>query len=170
MSMAQQDQFGARLKRINAGKTTAWTVPGEGLATRGQEVRMASGTKLTARRAKKGGLFALFMAPLSAALAVVAGHWVAHTYLGPEGLVPQDYLELAGPFLSAHAVALVLSGLFILIFDLTTKLRLVLHLAVFATLLLNEHELVRLAPEIYSALYPADWVAEMSARPSQLAF
>lgn len=170
MTMAQHDQFSARLKRINSGKTAHWTVPGEGLASHRQEARIAQNAPgKTWKRAKApGGILMLPIAILTGAVAVVAGRWLTFSYLGADGPLGVDLAEMAGPFVADIALAAALSVLFMLIFALTSKLRALLHLAAFGAVLFYEHELVRQVPDLYAMLYPPSWVAEMLAIPSVL--
>ncbi len=170
MSWAQQDQFAKRINRISSGKTTHWTVPGGGLASRKQEGRIASGTRLGTRK-PSGVLKDMAMMPLAlvvGALAVVLGRWLRFAFLGAEGPLEVDLAEFLDPVLADLAVPLVLALGVGLILGLNTLKRAAALTAGFVAVLYYEHELVRVAPDLYAAFYPPAWISDMLSRPSIL--
>jgi len=171
MTVAQDGQFQARIGRITSGKTTAWTIPGEGLASLSEERHVIAGA-LRRRSTQADGSTGLGVSTLMAlpagAVSVMAGRWLSFNEIGPEGRIPVDLAAMTGDFLAGLVVPLMLALALVLVFSVRTWLRAGLFLAGFALVYLGEQDLARLMPEAYAMIYPPEMLADLHATPAFL--
>ena len=76
--------FAQRMETIKSGKTTSWTVPGQGLASASDERSFLrkSGHKMAARSThKRINPFMYLLALVAGAVSVIAARWIDFTYL-----------------------------------------------------------------------------------------
>lgn len=161
--------FQQRMKKINSGNTTSWTVPGEGLAELRDEQRFLAkaNVKMRAKSTqKKTSLLKYALALLVGALSVIVARWVDFTFLetalsfaAEKGVNAAD---VADAIPTSLVLAVAISGLAMLILGLR-KSSLLVQVAGFFAAFLFEADLVALAPDLYAKFYPPAWVADMLA-------
>jgi len=167
--------FTDRLKKINSGKTTSWTVPGEGLATRRDEASFLR--KANVKMAKRStqnrrGPFRYLLAILVGGISVIVGRWLDFTFLdtfmgfaSDRGVDAASVLD-ALPTSLALAVLISIVAMFIL--GLRSKQTVPLQAAGFVGAFLFEADLVALAPDVYARFYNPAWVADMIEKATLL--
>lgn len=161
--------FSERLNLIQSGKTTCWTVPGEGLADVRDErsfLRKSKVKRATRSTQKRTNPLVWLVAAVSGAVSVIVARWVDFTFLdtalafaSEKGV---DAASMIGDIPTSLVLALLLSGMAMLILGLR-KSALHLQTAGFIGAFLFEADLVALAPELYAKFYPPSWVADMMA-------
>lgn len=176
--------FSERMDKINSGKTTSWTVPGEGLASVRDEqsflrkCRANAPKKTSAKPAKRStqkrrNPLRYVVALVAGAVSVIAARWLDYTFGGQLAEFVNGYgLDLAlvtGKVPMALAIAAILSLVAMLCLGLRGKAGLALQATGFLGALVFEPDLVALAPDIYAYLYPPDWISSMMAQASLLA-
>ena len=162
--------FAERLDKINSGKTTAWTVPGQGLADTQDERRFLAkaGMKKRVRstQAKRGGLLLYASALLSGAVSVIVARWLDFTFLDDAmAFAAQKGVDLADLLTgvpTSLALAITLSLVSMLILGLR-KSAIHVQTAGFIGAFLFEADLVALAPDVYAKFYPEAWIVDMMA-------
>lgn len=171
MTMAtQHDAFQERLDRIVRGKTSNWTVPGEGIAKPGQEHKIAALNvhRKVVKKKNPLGPKPLIMLPLALILGIVvvlAGDWVTLTWLTADGPLGFDPVEAFGPEIGSLTAAAAMSA--VLAFGLQLKgLRFWVHIAGFAFAALYTAEIVQFAPALFEAYFPGAWMADMLSAPN----
>lgn len=171
MTMASQhDSFHSRLDRIQRGKTSAWTVPGEGIAKPGQEHRIAA-LNVQRRVVKKKnplGRKPLIMLPLAFILGVAIvlfGDWVTMTWLTADGPVGLDPIEMFGPEAGRLTAAGVMSALTCMGLRLGGA-RFWVHAAGFAFAVVYTAEIVQFAPDLFAPHFPGWWMSDMLSAPN----
>ena len=167
--------FAQRMDRINSGKTTSWTVPGEGLATvrdersflRKSSVKMARKSTQSKRSPVK-----YLMALAVGAVSVMAARWIDFTYLdtamafaAEKGV---DAAAIIGNVPTALSLAVLISVVAMFILGLGSKQTVPLQAAGFVGAVLFEADLVALAPDVYARFYPPSWIADMMANATLL--
>lgn len=164
--------FEERLKRIESGYTTCWTVPGEGLAEIQDERRFLSrsAVRMRAKSTQKRRFSPWFLLALPAgAISVIIGRWLVFAFQGDIlRMAAQRGIDLSTAFISLP-IALFLSALICMAASFAigqSRARIMLLLAGFFATLKFEPDLVALAPDIYATFYPSHWVADMAATAS----
>lgn len=167
--------FAERMNKINSGKTTAWTVPGQGLATLRDERSFLkkSSVKMANRSThKKRNPLMYLVALIVGAISVIAARWIDFTYLdtalafaSAKGV---DAAALIGDVPTALSLAVLISVVAMFMLGLRSKQTVPLQMAGFVGALLFESELVALAPEIYARFYPQSWISDMVASATLL--
>jgi hypothetical protein len=167
--------FAQRMETIKSGKTTSWTVPGQGLASASDERSFLrkSGHKMAARSTYKSiNPFMFLLALVSGAVSVIAARWIDFTYLdtalayaAAKGV---DGASIIGSVPTAISLAVVISIVAMFVLRLGSKQTVPLQIAGFLGALLFEGDLVVLAPEVYARFYPQSWIADMMASASLL--
>ncbi|KPP86951.1 MAG: hypothetical protein HLUCCA08_17610 [Rhodobacteraceae bacterium HLUCCA08] len=171
MTMASQhDSFHSRLDRINRGKTSAWTIPGEGIAKPGQEHRIAALNVQRRAVARKSplGRAPLIMLPLALILGVAAvllGEWLTLTYLTADGPLGLDPVEMFGPEFGRYAAAALVAALACIGLHLGGA-RFWAHLAGFGFAVLYMPEIVQFAPDPFAEVFPRGWMSAMLSAPN----
>ena len=166
--------FAERMDRIHSGKTTSWTVPGEGLADYKDERSFLrkSGAKMRAKSTQqKAGLMLYALALLSGAISVIAARWLDFTFLddamafATEKGVDAANLLSNVPVPTSLMLALVLSLITMIVLGLRKS---TLHVQTmgFIGAAVFEADLVALAPQVYARFYPETWVVDMIANAS----
>ena len=169
-----QTTFAERMKKINSGQTTSWTVPGEGLAEVQDERRFLSkaGVKVREKSTRrKGGRLVYVLALLAGALSVIAARWLDFTFLDTALAFAAERGLDAAAFVAGVPTALILAvviSLFALLLMGLRKSALPFQAAGFAGAFVFEAELVALAPHIYAKFYPEPWVADMMSSATLL--
>lgn len=176
--------FSERMDRINSGRTTSWTVPGEGLATvrdeksflrkcRVKAPKMAVGKPERRSTQKRRNPLRYVMALLAGAMSVIAARWLDYTYAGQVAEFVNgfglDMMVMTEKVPMALAIAALLSLFAMGFLGLRGKSGLALQAMGFLGALVFEPDLVVLAPEFYAYLYPPDWISSMMAQASLLA-
>lgn len=171
--------FAERMDKINSGKTTSWTVPGQGLASVRDEQSFlrkcrantpAKAGSKPARRStqKRRNPLRCIVALVAGAVSVIAARWLDYTYVGQLADLVNGYgVDLAlltEKVPMALAIAAILSLVAMFCLGLRGKAGLVLQATGFLGALLFEPDLVALAPEFYAYLYPPDWISSMMAQ------
>jgi len=168
---ASSTTFSQRMKKINAGKTTAWTVPGEGLAGLRDERRFLAKAGKTAPVRKKStqsrtSIVKYVLALLAGAISVIAARWLDFTFLDTalafateQGI---DAANIIGDISTSLVLAITLGFLTMLILGLR-KTAVYVQVMGFLGAFLFEADLVALAPDVYAIFYPPAWVADMLA-------
>ena len=161
--------FAQRMKKINAGNTTSWTVPGEGLAEIRDERSFLSkaNVKMRAKSTqKKTGLLRYAVALLAGAVSVIVGRWLDFTFLdtalafaAEKGV---DAASVMADIPTSLVLAVVISGIAMLVLGLRKSV-IPVQVAGFMGAFLFEADLVALAPEVYAKFYPPAWEADMLA-------
>ncbi len=161
--------FAQRMDKISSGKTTSWTVPGEGLAELRDERSFLAkaNVKMQAKSTqKKTSILLYLVALLAGALSVVASRWVNFTYLDRAlSAAAEKGVDAASVFATIPTVlilAVMLSGIAMLVFRLRKQV-LPVQTAGFMGAFVFEADLVALAPQVYAKFYPPAWVADMLA-------
>jgi hypothetical protein len=167
--------FAQRMETIKSGKTTSWTVPGQGLASASDERSFLrkSGHKMAARSThKRINPFMFLLALVAGAVSVIAARWIDFTYLdtalayaAAKGV---DGASIIGSVPTAISLAVVISIVAMFVLRLASKQTVPLQIAGFLGALLFEGDLVALAPEVYARFYPQSWIADMMASASLL--
>ena len=167
--------FAQRMDKINSGKTTSWTVPGQGLATLKDENSFLrkSSVKTVKKSTQKKRNPLMYVAALAVgAVSVIAARWIDFTYLdtamafaAEKGV---DAAALIGNVPTALSLAVVISIVAMFMLGLRSKQTVPLQMAGFLGAVLFEGELVALAPEVYARFYPQSWIADMMASASLL--
>ena len=165
--------FAERMSLINSGKTTSWTVPGEGLATTRDERSFLkkTGHKVAARSTQKRRNPLIFVVALAAgAASVIAARWIDFTYLdtavafaAEKGV---DTAAILGNVPTALSLAVLISVIAVFVLGLRSKQTVPLQMAGFLGALFFEGDLVALAPQVYAKFYPPSWIADMVASAS----
>ncbi len=167
--------FAQRMETIKSGKTTSWTVPGQGLASASDERSFLrkSGHKMAARSThKRINPFMFLLALVAGAVSVIAARWIAFTYLdaalafAAEKSV--DGASIIGSVRTASRLAVVISIVAMFALRLGSKQTVPLQIVAFLGALLFEGDLVALAPEIYARFYPQSWIVDMMASATLL--
>lgn len=161
--------FAERMNRIESGKTTAWTVPGEGLASVRDERSFLkkSGMKVAKRSTQSKRNPMIYLAAIaSGAASVILARWLDFTFLddavafaAEKGL---DVASIVTQVPTSLALAIVLSLVAMMLLGLR-KSAIQVQTAGFMGAFLFEADLVALAPEVYAMFYPPAWVADMMA-------
>lgn len=167
--------FAQRMDKINAGKTTAWTVPGEGLASVRDERSFLSkaGIKQRVRstHARRNPLVYL-MAMLAGAVSVIAARWIDFTYLDTAlGFASEKGLDVyayVADVPTSMVIAAVLSTILLMVLGIRNKAGMGLMGTGFVGAMVFEADLVRLAPDFYARFYPQSWIADMMAQATLL--
>jgi hypothetical protein len=159
----------------SSGKTTSWTVPGQGLASASDERSFLrkSGHKMAARSThKRISPFMFLLALVAGAVSVIAARWINFTYLdtalayaAAKGV---DGASIIGSVPTAISLAVVISIVAMFVLRLGCKQTVPLQIVGFLGALLFEGDLVVLAPEVYARFYPQSWIADMMASASLL--
>jgi len=167
--------FAERMDKINSGKTTSWTVPGQGLASVRDERSFLKKSNVKTRvksTQKKRSPLIYVMALLVGAVSVIAARWIDFTYLDTALAFAAEKGVDAGALLSsvptALSLAVVISIIAMFIMGLGSKKTVPLQATGFLGAMMFESELVALAPEVYARFYPPSWVADMVASASLL--
>lgn len=172
--------FAQRMKTINAGQTTSWTVPGQGLATLSDErsflkkSSVKTGKKSTAKKAsqKKRGPLMYIAALAVGAVSVIAARWIDFTYLDAALAFAADKgLDAASMIVgvpTSLGLAVVISLVAMFVLGLRSKQTVPLQAAGFGAAVLFEADLVALAPTVYAQFYPQSWIADMMASATLL--
>lgn len=167
--------FQQRLARVNSGRTTCWTVPGQGLASRSDERRFLSRSAVKMRRkstqTSRGPLIYL-VALIIGASSVIAARWIDFTYLdtalafaAAQGV---DTASLLGNVPTALSLAVLISVMAMLVLGLRSRRTVALQGAGFLGAFVFEADLVAFAPAVYARFYPSSWINEMVASASLL--
>lgn len=161
--------FAERMKKINSGKTTAWTVPGQGLAELRDERSFLSKANVKMRQKstqKKAGILLYLLALVSGAISVIAARWLDFTFLDTALAIAAekgvDAASVAADIPTSLVLAITISGIAMLVLGLRKSV-LPVQTAGFMGAFLFEADLVALAPEVYAKFYPPTWVADMLA-------
>ncbi len=162
--------FAERMDRINSGKTTSWTVPGEGLAEYRDQRSFLSKSKVKmavkSNQARKRNPLIWVLAPVSGALSVIVARWLDFTFFDDLVAMASDAGVDMAAMLSNVPTALVLAVVLSLISMLVLGLRksaIHVQTAGFFGAFIFEADLVALAPDVYAMFYPPSWVADMMA-------
>ena len=160
--------FAQRMETIKSGKTTSWTVPGQGLASASDERSFLrkSGHKMAARSTHKRinpFMFLLALALVAGAVSVIAARWIDFTYLdtalayaAAKGV---DGASIIGSVPTAISLAVVMSIVAMFVLRLGSKQTVPLQIVGFLGALLFE---------VYARFYPQSWIADMMASASLL--
>ncbi|WP_375281619.1 hypothetical protein [Pseudooctadecabacter sp.] len=161
--------FAERMQRIQSGKTTSWTVPGEGLATHKDERSFLSkaGVKMrTKSTQKKVGILFYLLALVSGAISVIVARWLDFKFLDDAmAFAAGKGIDLASMLTgvpTALGLAIMLSLLAMMVLG-QRKSAIHVQTAGFMGAFLFEADLVALAPDVYAMFYPPTWVADMMA-------
>jgi hypothetical protein len=167
--------FAQRMDKINSGKTTSWTVPGQGLADLRDEKRFLkkSPIKMKKKSTQKKRNPLMYVAALAVgAVSVIAARWIDFTYLdtamafaADKGL---DAAALIGNVPTALSLAVIISIIAMFMLGLRSKQTVPLQATGFLGALFFEADLVALAPDLYAQFYPPSWIADMVANASLL--
>lgn len=167
--------FSQRMKKINSGKTTSWTVPGQGLATLRDERSFLSksGRKMAKKSTQvRRNPLKLVLALGAGAISVIAARWIDFTYLDTALAFAAEKgvnaASVVGAVPTSLGLAIVISVMAMVVLGLRSKQTVPLQVAGFVGAFLFEADLVALAPEIYARFYPASWVADMLASATLL--
>ncbi len=171
--------FAQRMSKINEGQTTAWTVPGAGLADLRDERSFLSkksqkaGTKVAVKSTQRRRNPLKYLAAiLVGATSVIAGRWIDFTYLDTAlGFAAEKGMDAAlmianVPTALTLAVLISVIGMFVL--GLRSKQTVPLQAAGFGGAFVFEAELVAMAPTLYARFYPQSWITEMVANATLL--
>lgn len=163
------------MNKIQSGKTTSWTVPGQGLATVRDERSFykKSPRKMAKKSTQKKRNPLMFVLALAVgAVSVIAARWIDFTYLdtalafaAEKGV---DAGSLIGNVPTALSLAVILSVIAMFMLGLRSKQTVPLQAAGFIGAFVFEGDLVALAPEVYARFYPPSWIADMMASASLL--
>jgi len=167
--------FEQRMNKINSGKTTCCTVPGQGLAEVSDERKFLSKSAIKTRtrstQAKRSPL-RYIVALMMGAGSVIAARWIDFTYFDTAMAFAAEKGLDAAAVLSglpvALALAVLISVLAMFVFGLGSKKTVPLQVAGFVGTALFEADLVALAPTVYANFYPPSWVADMVASATLL--
>ncbi len=161
--------FADRMKTINSGKTTSWTVPGEGLAELRDERSFLSKANVKMRQKstqKKAGILLYLLALVVGAVSVIAARWLDFTFLDTATAFAAekgfDAASVMADIPTSLVLAVIISGFAMLILGLRKSVMPV-QVAGFMGAFLFEADLVALAPQVYAWFYPPTWVADMMA-------
>ena len=167
--------FAERMSKINSGNTTAWTVPGQGLATLSDERSFLKKTpvKMTKKSTQKKRNPLIYLAALIAgAGSVIAARWIDFTYFdkamafaAEKGV---DAASVIGSVPTSLSLAVLISVVAMFVLGLGSKQTVPLQAAGFMGALMFEGDLVALAPEVYARFYPQSWITDMMASASLL--
>lgn len=164
--------FAQRMNRITSGNTTAWTVPGGGLASVRDErsfLRKAGLNRRIGSKAKRRNPLGYLVALSIGIGSVIAARWLEYTFTQPfaELAVVNATLALilqqvpVAFLLAAVCGAVVLFGC-----GLRGRACLLVQATGFIGAMVFEPDLVALAPDFYAYLYPQDWIAMMVSQAS----
>ncbi|MEL6958756.1 MAG: hypothetical protein AAGL89_07390 [Pseudomonadota bacterium] len=162
--------FAERLSKIDSGKTTSWTVPGQGLADFKDESRFLkkAGVKQRTKPTGKSGFrpMLILMALLTGAASVIVARWLDFTFYDDvTAFAATKNIDLASMLAgvpTSLALAIVMSLTAMLVLGLR-KSALHVQTAGFMGAFIFEADMVALAPEVYAMFYPPSWVADMVA-------
>ncbi|MGJ8611584.1 MAG: hypothetical protein ACSHWY_10835 [Octadecabacter sp.] len=169
--------FAQRMKLINSGKTTSWTVPGSGLADLRDERSFLNKAPVKMQKKstqKRRNPLMFVVALVVGAISVIAARWIDFTYFdtamafaAEKGV---DATSILGnlPISLSLALAVLISLIATMVLGLRSKVTLPLQMAGFVGALLYEAELVAFAPDVYAKFYPQSWVADMMANATLL--
>lgn len=167
--------FAQRMDKINSGKTTSWTVPGQGLATVRDERSFLSKSPLKMRKKstqKRRSPVKYIAALVVGAGSVIAARWIDFTFFDTAMAFAAEKGVDAAAVLSglptALTLAVIISLLAMFVLGLRSKQTVPLQMAGFLGAMLFEADLVALAPAVYANFYPPSWVADMVASASLL--
>ena len=171
--------FAQRMDKINSGKTTSWTVPGQGLASLRDErsfLGKASkkvGKKMAKKSTQKRRNPLMYGVALAVgAVSVIAARWIDFTYLDTAMAFAADKgvdaASILGSVPTALSLAVVISIIAMFMLGLRSKQTVPLQAAGFMGAFVFEGDLVALAPEVYARFYPPSWIADMVANASLL--
>jgi len=167
--------FAQRMDKINSGKTTSWTVPGQGLATTRDERSFLkkSSVKMVKKSTQKKRNPLMFVLALAVgAVSVIAARWIDFTYLDTAMAFAADKgvdaASIIGSVPTALSLAVVISIVAMFMLGLRSKQTVPLQMAGFMGAFIFEGELVALAPEVYARFYPQSWIADMMASATLL--
>lgn len=165
--------FAQRMETIKSGNTTSWTVPGQGLASAGDERSFLrkSGHKIAARLTRKRvNPFMFLLALVAGAVSVIAARWINFIYLDTalafaarKGVYGASII---GSIPIALSLAVVISIVAMFVLRLRSKQIVPLQIAGFLGAMLFEGDLVALAPAVYAHFYPQWWIVDMMANAS----
>ncbi|MGJ8611588.1 MAG: hypothetical protein ACSHWY_10855 [Octadecabacter sp.] len=167
--------FTQRMKLINSGKTTSWTVPGSGLADLRDERSFlkkapVNTQKKSTQKRRNPLMFAVALAV--GAGSVIASRWINFTYFDTAAAFAAekgvDAATLFGDLPISLMLAVLISLFATVVLGLRSKTTLPLQMAGFVGALLYEAELVAFAPDVYAKFYPQSWVADMMANATLL--
>lgn len=167
--------FAQRMDKIHSGKTTSWTVPGQGLASVKDERSFLSKSGVKMRQkstAKKRGPLMYIIALIVGAASVIAARWIDFTYLdkalafaAEKGV---DAASIIGSVPTSLSLAVIISLVAMFVLGLRSKQTVPLQAAGFMGALMFEGDLVALAPDVYARFYPQSWIADMMASATLL--
>ena len=167
--------FAQRMDKINSGKTTCWTVPGQGLAELSDERSFLkkSPIKMLKKSTQKRRNPLMYVAALIVgAVSVIAARWIDFTYFDTAMAFAAEKGVDAAAVLSGLPIALTLAVIISLfamfVLGLGSKKTVPLQMAGFLGAMMFEADLVALAPTVYAKFYPPSWIADMVASASLL--
>lgn len=167
--------FAERMDKIQSGKTTSWTVPGQGLATSRDERKFLSKAGVKTRNKstqRKRNPLVYLLAMVVGAISVIAARWIDFTYLdtalafaAEKGV---DAAAIIGTVPTSLTLAVLISIIAMFILGLGSKKTVPLQATGFVGAVMFEAELVALAPDVYARFYPQSWIADMVASATLL--
>lgn len=167
--------FAERMSKIESGKTTSWTVPGQGLADLKDERSFykKAGIKVARKSTQvRRNPLKYLLALLAGALSVIAARWIDFTYLetllaftADKGL---DAASVISGIPTSLALAVVISLFAMFVLGLRSKQTVPLQATGFLGALMFEGDLVALAPDLYARFYPQSWITDMMASATLL--
>lgn len=167
--------FSDRMKRINSGKTTSWTVPGQGMATLRDERKFLKNAPVKMRQkstSKRRNPLLYVAAVIAGAGSVIAARWIDYTYFDTAmAFAAQKGVNIAGALSSvpvALSLAVVISLFAMFVLGARSRRTVPLQLIGFVGAVMFESELVKLAPELYARFYPESWILDMMANATLL--
>jgi len=167
--------FAERMNKINSGKTTSWTVPGQGLATVRDERSFLnkSGRKMARKSTQKRRSPLKFLLALGAgAVSVIAARWIDFTYLDTALAFAAEKgvnaAAIVGSVPTSLSLAILISIMAMFVLGLRSKQTVPLQAAGFMGAFMFEADLVALAPDVYARFYPQSWIADMMASATLL--
>ena len=171
--------FAERMTKINKGQTSAWTVPGAGLAeVRDERSFLAKSSKRTGAkvvrrsRQRRRNPLKYLMALAVGAGSVIAARWIDFTYLDTAMALATangvDAAAIIGNVPTALSLAVVISLIAMFVLGLRSKQTVPLQAAGFGAAVIFEADLVAFAPEVYARFYPQSWIADMMANATLL--
>jgi len=157
--------FAQRMDKINSGKTTSWTVPGQGLATTSDERSFLGKSKVkTLKRStqKKTGPMMLVLLAVFGFISVFLGRWLdfmftdgAIAMAADAGFDPTEYIPRD---LTAPAYALLL-GMIVTQINGLKGMAVKTMTAGFAVALFAEGQFVQMAPDLFQMVYSPAQIA-----------
>ncbi|MDC0115920.1 hypothetical protein OAH97_00380 [Octadecabacter sp.] len=158
------------MKKIDSGKTTSWTVPGQGLATVRDERSFLnkSGRKLARKSTQvRRNPLRFLMAMGVGAVSVIAARWIDFTYLDTALAFAAEKgvntASIVGSVPTALSLAILISIMAMFVLGLRSRQTVPLQATGFLGAFLFEADLVAIAPDLYALFYPESWIANMVA-------